>query len=57
MGIGSHFAQFTRRECEGHKCSQADAGKYKLLFFSKIAVFLRYREIYIHVFAIIKQPT
>ncbi len=26
---------------EGRKCSQADAGKYKLMFlFSKIAVFL-----------------
>ncbi len=30
---------------------------YKLFLFSKIAVFLRFREIYVHVFAIIKQPT
>ncbi len=32
LGICSHFSQFTRRECEGHKCSQADARKYKLFF-------------------------
>ncbi len=32
LGICSHFAQFTRCECEGHKCSQADARKYKLFF-------------------------
>ncbi len=28
----SHFVQFTRHECDGHKCSQVDARKYKLLF-------------------------
>ncbi len=43
---------------EGHKSSQADAGKYKIIFcFMKIAVFLKYREIYVHICVIIKQPT
>ncbi len=51
LRICSHFVQFKRRECESHKPSQADARKYKLFFlFSKIAVFLRYREIYISMY-------
>ncbi len=58
LGLCEHFVQFTRFEDKGHMCSQVDAEKYKLFFlFSKIAVFLKYREIYIHAFAIIKQPT
>ncbi len=44
---------------EGYKCSQAEAGIYKQIFcLSRItAVFLMYKEIYVHIFAIIKQPT
>ncbi len=42
---------------EGHKCSQVDAGKYKNNFFTEIAIFLIYREIYVHIFAIIRKPT
>ncbi len=57
LGLCKHFAQFTRFEGEGHKCSQVDAEKYKHFLFSKIAVFMKYREIYVRVFAIIKQPT
>ncbi len=29
LGLCEHFAQFTRFEGEGHKCSQVDAEKYK----------------------------
>ncbi len=32
LGFGEHFVQFTRFEGEGHKCSQVDAKKYKLIF-------------------------
>ncbi len=31
LGLCEHFAQFTSCEGEGHKCSQVDAGKYKLI--------------------------
>ncbi len=48
LWLCEHFAQFTRCDGEGHKCSQVDAEKYKLIFlFPKIAVFLMYREIYV----------
>ncbi len=33
LGLCEHFVQFTRFEGEGHKCSQVDAEKYKLIFF------------------------
>ncbi len=32
LGFYEHFVQFTRFEGEGHKCSQVDAEKYKLIF-------------------------
>ncbi len=32
LGLCEHFAQFTRFEGEGRKCSQVDAEKYKLVF-------------------------
>ncbi len=57
LGLCEHFALFTRFEGEGHKCSKVDAKKHKHLLFTKIVVFLMYREIYVHRFAIIKQPT
>ncbi len=46
LGLCEHFALLTRFEGEGHKCSQVDEEKYKLIFFiTKIVVFLMYREI------------
>ncbi len=32
LGLCEHFAQYTGGEGEGHKCSQVDAVKYKLIF-------------------------
>ncbi len=51
LGLCGHFAQFTRFEGEGHKCSQFDVEKIQTVFlFSKIAVFLMYKEIYISMY-------
>ncbi len=52
LGLCEPFALFTNFEGEGRY------GKIQTDFlFTKIAVLLVYREIYVHIFAIIKQPT
>ncbi len=63
--IGGIFTGMVRTFCTDYKVGRWRSqvftcwcGKIQTDFlFSKIAVFLMYMEIYVHVFAIIKQPT